>query len=270
MSSQHCFCHSLSLLVVVLLLTNVSSFTSSPLFVFPAQRQQQGQFLRTTTRTTTCTQSFFLWKIPRPSSSSPQSISVVVLASSKKEDAIVTPSFPQENPYNFGPASSRGTTLYTCGRPGGGNPPDKDATFPTKIVVDEWAKFMTSPDRQIRHAVILLSDKELQAYEDPGLLAAYEAAGITAYHIPLAADNNNSYQTIMATLDQIDAKGERAVTHCTGGVARCGRVAAGWIVHKYGITPEEATEETLEAARANKVERMGSPQLLKAWIGEME
>ena len=40
--------------------------------------------------------------------------------------------------------------------------------------------------------------------------------------------------------------------------------------HKYGWKAEEAVEEALEAARQNGVERMGSPQQLKAWMSLTE
>ena len=145
-------------------------------------------------------------------------------AEAGKEEPIFTPSCPEENPQNFGPASTRDSTVFTCGRPGG-DPADKDTKIPTQAVVDEWVEFMTTSERQIKHVVILLSDEELEAYEEPGLIAAYEAAGIVVHHIPLASEN--SYQAIMTDIDQIEAKGERVVAHCTHGVGRSGRVAAG-------------------------------------------
>lgn len=70
----------------------------------------------------------------------------------------------------------------------------------------------------------------------------------------------------MTELEQCDARGENAVAHCTHGMGRSGRVAAGWLVHKYGQTVEAAVEETLEAARQHGVERMGSPRQLAEWM----
>jgi protein-tyrosine phosphatase len=54
------------------------------------------------------------------------------------------------------------------------------------------------------------------------------------------------------------------VAYCTHGMGRSGRVAAGWLVHKYGLSVEEAVDEALEAARIHGVERMGSPRQLKS------
>ncbi|KAL7575455.1 hypothetical protein ACA910_007354 [Epithemia clementina (nom. ined.)] len=179
------------------------------------------------------------------------------------EKTVATPAFPEENPHNFGPASARDATVFTCERPGG-DPAEQDTKIPTQKVVDQWVQFMNSPERQIKHVIILLSDPELEAYEPPGLIAAYQAAGITVHHIPMSS--KDSYQSIMTTIDEIESKKERLVAHCTHGMGRSGRVAAGWIVHKYGVSPEQATEESLEAARQHKVERLGAPGLLKEWI----
>lgn len=72
----------------------------------------------------------------------------------------------------------------------------------------------------------------------------------------------------MAELNVLFEKGEKAVAHCTHGMGRSGRVAAGWLVYKYGLDTEEATEAVLAAARLNGVERMGSVRALNAWVGK--
>lgn len=181
----------------------------------------------------------------------------------KQEDdgnsSVITPQ-AKSNIHNFGPASTRDNIVYTCQRPGG------EVTAGKKInavqSVDEWIKFMSS--EKIKHVFILLSKEELEDYSDPGLIAAYEHSGITPHHIPIA--NKGSYDTIMRELEHVYDKGEKAVAHCTHGMGRSGRVAAGWLVYKYGISVEEATEEVLESARHCGVERMGAPSLLKKWI----
>ena len=103
---------------------------------------------------------------------------------------------------------------------------------------------MTSSENQIRHVVILLRDAELEAYEDPGLIAAYEAAGIVVHHIPFASDD--SYKRIMTVIDEIESKGERVVAHCTHGMGRSGRVAAGvsFVVVVYFYVKSPLREES--------------------------
>lgn len=146
---------------------------------------------------------------------------------SNGEQMVTTPSFPVENPHNFGPVSNRDNIVFTSERPGG-DPVDKTTKIPTLTVVEPWVKYMTTtapPDRAIKHVIILLGDDELADYEPPGLISAYEAAGIVPYHIPMSA--NDSHKAILAKLDELYSQNERVIAHCTHGMGRSGRVAAG-------------------------------------------
>jgi protein-tyrosine phosphatase len=153
----------------------------------------------------------------------------------------------------------------------------------TVKAVRDWVKFMTATERPpITDVFILLDDKELEAYNSPGLIQAYKDAGMTVHHTPYNAPK--SYKTIMEQLDVVfnrssdnanaDAasvvhrRRPRAVVHCTHGMGRSGRVAAGWLVYKYGLNVDDAVDEALAAARLAGVERMGSPQQLTEWIQE--
>lgn len=177
------------------------------------------------------------------------------------EQALVTPLHPDAL-HNFGPASTRDTIVYTCERPGGDTSAGKK--IPTVEKVREWKHFMSHPDRNIQRVIILLDEHELEDYEEPGLVEAYTAEGIKVHHIRFAA--KNSFSEIMATLDEAVEEGEHIVAHCTHGMGRSGRVAAGWLVHKYGLSPEDASEEVLATARSCGVERMGAVQKLAQWI----
>eukprot|EP00804_Cyclotella_cryptica_P017340 CCRYP_019002-RA/>CCRYP_019002-RA protein AED:0.27 eAED:0.27 QI:0/-1/0/1/-1/1/1/0/202 len=187
------------------------------------------------------------------------------------ENTVVTPR-SSDNPHNFGPASFRDSFIYTCGRPGGDLILESGRKIPTSEVVSEWVQFMTSPGREIRHVFILLTDDELEVYEEPGLIATYQSHGIKVHHIPYAS--RKSFQKIMSELEivknqqQDGALTGNAAVHCTHGMGRSGRVAAGWLVHKYGLSVEEAVEEALDAARKAGAERMGSPLQLAEWMAE--
>lgn len=182
------------------------------------------------------------------------------------ESVVVTP-LGSDNCHNFGPASARDSIVNTCERPGGDKVYEGSTKIPTLEAVSEWIKFMTSPERNILHVIILLSDDELKAYDDPGLIAAYQSGGILVHHIPYASEK--SYKKIMSELDKIERDGNgNAAVHCTHGMGRSGRVAAGWLIHRYGLSVEEAVEETLATARKAGVERMGSPRQLAEWISE--
>ena len=151
---------------------------------------------------------------------------------------VITPRSP-DTAFNFGPASSRDAIVYTCERPGG---EQENSKIKTNEAVSGWVKFMTAPERNIKHVVVLLGLDELEDYEEPGLRNAYEAAGLQAHFIPLAS-SPQSYSRIMKALKDIEGNGERVVAHCTHGMGRSGRVAAAWLVHKYGLSVEEASEE---------------------------
>jgi hypothetical protein len=179
------------------------------------------------------------------------------------ERAIVTP-FHSNTLYNFGPASTRDSIVYTCERPG--RDPQPGAKIDTSTVVREWKEFMSHPERSIQHVLILVGDDELSVYDEPGLIQAYNDAGVTVHLIPLTSEK--SFSKIMTVLDEIAEKKERIAAHCTHGKGRSGRIAAGWLVHKYGLSPEEATEETLAAARTYGVERLGAPKKLAHWIAK--
>ena len=180
------------------------------------------------------------------------------------EMTVVTPLSPH-NPHNFGPASSRDSVVNTCERPGG-DPGAGGGKIATENKVDDWIRFATAPERAIKHVFVLLTDRELEAYDGPGLIAAYEARGVVVHHIPYASEG--SFRRIMADLDDLHESGENAVAHCTHGMGRSGRIAAGWLVHRYGLSVKEAVEEALEAARRHGVERMGSPRQLAEWMAE--
>ena len=182
------------------------------------------------------------------------------------EVMVITPA-SSHNPHNFGPASARDTTVYTCERPGG-DPGDNNVKLNTKTCVQEWVQYMTSKNRNIKHVIILLEPKELDVYEEPGLIQAYQEAGMIVHALPIASPQ--SFATIMKKLDEIHANGERAVAHCTHGMGRSGRVAAGWLVQKYGLSVEDAVKEALAGARLAGVERMGAHGQLQAWISESQ
>lgn len=176
-------------------------------------------------------------------------------------NAFSTLPVPTENAavYNFGPASNRDTVLFTAERPG--HTEDKSATI-SDDSVREWIAFMRS--QSIDHVLSLLDDNELAAYEPSGLVELYRRGGLQCtvqpMRDPMACEN------ILSLLSAAEASGQRVVSHCTGGIGRCGRVAAGWLVHRYGLTPEEATAEVLATAEQVNMVRAGDAKLLAEWL----
>eukprot|EP00429_Kryptoperidinium_foliaceum_P003517 CAMPEP_0176009960 /NCGR_PEP_ID=MMETSP0120_2-20121206/4519_1 /TAXON_ID=160619 /ORGANISM="Kryptoperidinium foliaceum, Strain CCMP 1326" /LENGTH=113 /DNA_ID=CAMNT_0017342771 /DNA_START=350 /DNA_END=691 /DNA_ORIENTATION=- len=109
-----------------------------------------------------------------------------------------------------------------------------------------------------------MEDDEFGVYE-VDLKEFYENAGLTVYHIPFSSQG--SYEKTMALIKQLDEKGEKVVSHCTGGKGRCGRVACAWLCKKWHLSPLEASQEFIDQATANGLYRLGDVQKLKAWIG---
>lgn len=173
-------------------------------------------------------------------------------------DTIVTPNAGVE--YNFGPASFRDSVFYTSERPGGD--PTGQAKIPSSTVVPKFIAFMK--DHNINHVIVLLDENELDVYEPPGLLELYRLGNMEVHFIP--ASSEHASLKIMKVLEEIESRGQRAVGHCTHGMGRSGRVAAAWLVKRYGLSPMEATKLTLETARKCGVERMGAPDKLREWL----
>ena len=182
------------------------------------------------------------------------------LHASSTMEPIFTPK--TDIPFNFGPTAPRDTTLYTAERPGNSILSDT-VTSVTNEQVQEWIGFMK--EQGIGHVLVLLDDNELEVYEEPGLLQLYQDGGLTPHQTPLGEDG--AYGKITDILKDIDEKGEKAVTHCTGGTGRAGRVAAGWLTSsKYGLSAEEATKEAVESAIDSGVHRLGNVEKLQKWM----
>jgi len=177
----------------------------------------------------------------------------------EKSVITTTPRHP-DTAFNFGPASALDEIVFTSERPGG-DPPTKDAKIPISTV-QEWADFMKG--RDIQHVLVLLDDHELEIYEEPGLLAKYEENGFRVHRNPM--NGKGSVENAEKILKSIASANEKVVCHCTHGMGRSGRVAAGWLVLQYGLTPQEATREALQTSEIHGMERMGNVQALSTWL----
>ena len=158
--------------------------------------------------------------------------------------------------HNFGPISHRDKTLYTAERPGH---PGKNGV-PTKMVED-WISFILS--KGIRNVLIIMEEDEFDVYE-VDLKEFYEESGLVVFHIPFSSPD--SYQKSMQLVKELEAKGEKVVSHCTGGKGRCGRLACAWLCNKWSLSPLEASQEFIDQAVENGLYRLGDVEKLKAWM----
>jgi protein-tyrosine phosphatase len=163
-------------------------------------------------------------------------------------------------PHNFGPISTTRSNqiLFTAECPGH----ETLVGGVSKEVVDEWVAFMTT--NGMKHVLVLLDANEMDHYPEPGLLKLYETGGMQPHVVPMGS--KGAYSQIMSILQGIEQKNEKAVTHCTGGVGRAGRVAAAWLSTRYNLTPQEATQEAVEAALQAGIQRLGDAAKLDAWM----
>lgn len=164
-----------------------------------------------------------------------------------------------ETLHNFGPASLRDEIVYTCERPGGD--PKGGVKIPN-AAVQEWIAFMK--EKGIGRVMVLLDDTELEAYEEPGLLQMYRDSGLKVHRNPMGV--RGSSKNAEKLLKEAQAAQEKIVAHCTHGLGRSGRVAAGWVAMRYGLSPQEATKEAIETALKYGMERMGDAPKLDAWL----
>lgn len=163
--------------------------------------------------------------------------------------------------HNFGPASHRDSLLFTAERPGG-DPPSEDAVIRAATVA-EWVDFMKA--RGITDVLVLLDDNELDIYESPGLLCTYEQEGLAVHRAPMG--EAGASDRVMGIIRSVKEKSRgKIVAHCTHGMGRSGRVAAGWLAEEYGLSPTDATDEAMTLAKEEGMERMGAPDLLKKWL----
>jgi protein tyrosine phosphatase (PTP) superfamily phosphohydrolase (DUF442 family) len=170
-------------------------------------------------------------------------------------EPVITPRDPNA-PHNFGKISYREETLFTAERPG-----HFRNDFPNQIIED-WVKYMKG--KGITNVLIIMEENEFDVYS-MDLKDFYEQAGMMVHHIPFSSDG--SYDKIMSVIQELDARGEKVVSHCTGGKGRCGRVACAWLCKKWSLTPLEASQEFIDEAVENGLYRLADVQKLKNWIG---
>lgn len=85
--------------------------------------------------------------------------------------------------------------------------------------------------------------------EYAGPVDAYEKHGITQLHIPTTDFTHPSLDAVTRAVAFIDRQadaGGSVYVHCKAGRARSATVALCWLVHRYGMTPEQAQALLIE------------------------
>ena len=168
-------------------------------------------------------------------------------------------------PFNFGPASTRDSIVYTCERPGMSSSTNADGSGEPGSIpessVGEWVEFMK--ENNVKRVLTLLDPNEIELYERP-LESIYKKHGFTFAHVPMGEPD--AVDRVLTALEEASAANERIIAHCTHGMGRSGRVSAAWLVHKYGLSAEDATKEVMTAAETSSIVRLGNADKLSAWM----
>ena len=156
-----------------------------------------------------------------------------------------------KGPLGFGPASRSEAVVFGAQRPG------YPGTSVGRSEVDEWIRFMQ--DQGIKRVVCLLPQGQLRYYSSlpGGLLGLYkEAFGEERMH---AADIEDYHlcelvklKKVLSFLSEADAKREKVIVHCSGGLGRTGHVLAAWLVHGRGFDPGAALNAVIAMGRDPK------------------
>lgn len=161
--------------------------------------------------------------------------------------------------YNFGPATATpsGTggdnLMYGCQRPGASDEFSKPGAIPPEEVT-KWTTFLKN--QGVARVLCLLNKGELEFYQPPGYQSLVEQAGLKVTMCDVFTPN--AKDVAIKAFEEMEQTNEKMAIHCSGGEGRTGVVMGAWLVHKKGMTPEEAEHEILEAAKETKTVRKPS------------
>ena len=180
--------------------------------------------------------------------------------------------------FNFGPVSERDEWLYTCERAGNKALQQRGHVghHALRSEMQAWKSYVIDQEG-VTHVLVLLDDNELQEYYNnkptenhpeeaaPNLLEFLHQQTVLVQPMREPGAAARIWEFVDKAIAE-EGCPTKLVAHCTGGVGRAGRVAAGWLVHQYGLTPEEATAETLRVAKQHGVNRKGDVAMLREWL----
>jgi len=143
--------------------------------------------------------------------------------------------------FNFGPAFENEQIVFGAQRPGHD---DYDPKHVGINSIKEWISFMKD-NKGIKRICCLLTQKQLDYYLEDLLSIYYREFGqhnvlnapIEDYHL---CDAALLKERIIPFLENSDICGEHVVVHCSGGSGRTGHVLASWLVHKHGLSVDQA------------------------------
>ena len=157
----------------------------------------------------------------------------------------VAPSRPMPLPHNFARVSGRDELVYGSSRPGYSKDNEKPGAVTTEEVV-LWCQFMQ--ENGVRRILSLLGDDEVEWYAEP-IADSLAAHGFDGNHYTRAGVFvDGAVEVMLDAFKRADAAGEKIVVHCSGGGGRASLGFGVWLMHKYGLSAEEAAQEIADTA----------------------
>ena len=179
-----------------------------------------------------CASAFLTSSKPAPFQRTALSAESVAAPSAQFHLEFVKTPGSKDTPHNFGRASPLDSVMHSAERPG--NPSEKDGKVSTEEV-QKWINYVRD-EQGVTNVIALLDEDEMIIYEEPGLQKMMESNGLKFHIRPMGEEE--APEKIMSLIDEAEERGEKILCHCTGGIGRCGRVCAAWLVHRYDLSPE--------------------------------
>ena len=126
-------------------------------------------------------------------------------------------------------------------------------------------------DRNIKTAVVLLTNEEMEKWYGQSLPEFYKEHGMKVIHYPI---QDFSFPTSMESFDKLEEKLSEELTkndilvHCAGGLGRTGMVIAGLAIYK-GHSADEAIQ-LVRGMRRGSVESPEQEKFLMQYSNSLE
>ncbi len=125
---------------------------------------------------------------------------------------------------------------------------------------------------RITHVVSMLSHEEYGRYGVDGLGAAFEAAGLQHFSLPVldqAVPSIPQMQGLVAWMRQAVHAGGRVLVHCVGGLGRSGTAAACYLVDQ-GMGADLAIAAVRRARSPRAIENASQERFVRSYAAEVQ
>lgn len=160
--------------------------------------------------------------------------------------------------FNFAPASTRDNILYTANTPALPQVGEEESNFGQRESAAEWVAHMKA--HNVTRVVSLVDDQGLAWW----LTQAFGQHFKVAANVPTGSPD--AWRQIHELVREAEGANEKIVLHCPNGEDRAGRVAAAWLVARYGMSAVEAAQEVVRQAEACGAERKGDVMKLARYL----